>query len=203
MSKVMIPFDVRGYREAINRAVREAYLELKGRMVGEQVYGYSVAMHPDGSNIRAYLQSEEGLDRVAQKYVDSGRYQVTKGDLFKTLRVDLRWNCADGWLLASEASFAEVNEIIDRSFNSYWEEFSRSGCGELVYLENMAALVENRAAGVFAEEPNLVLNLYLGDQSDEDLLSWAKQVNEFEVFARYRKELKERVRAYKRLVFVG
>lgn len=187
----MVQFDVLRYRDAINLAVQESYLDLKRQLSGQHLYGFSIYMHPLGTCVSACLQSEEGLDRVAQTYVDSGRYQLENGDLFEALRILLRWNCADDWLIADESHFVEVNNIIDRSFESNWEEFTNAGCTQLVYLQNMAALVENRAKGLFTDQPHLVLNLYCGDQSDQELLAWANQVNTTEAYDVYKKELND------------
>jgi hypothetical protein len=180
------------FRSEMKEAIRLSFLSLQERLTGERLYGFSLHLGALGSFVGACGNTEEGLGRVVDVYRQRGHYQAKKGDLTTHLHMMLRWSCADGWLFVHDPYFTNANQLLHVSYESDPDVFYESGVTRLVYLECLAALADNDADGLFGrgqERETLTLNLYLGDQSDDDLLRWACQVNPDVVHARYRAEL--------------
>jgi hypothetical protein len=188
----------------MKEAIRLSFLDLQQKLAGERLYGFSLFLGTLGSFIAAKGNSEEALGRIVEVYRQTGDWTAKEGDLTTHLRTLLRWSCADGWLLLDDPYYSKANQLLHVSYESDPDEFYESGVTRLCYLECLAALADNDADGLFGrgkERQCLTLNLYLGDQSDEDLLRWAFQVNPFEVYERYRAELVAGHAAEKQLTY--
>ena len=104
----MLKFNTDLFRSEVAQAIRRSFLDLKQNLAGENLYGFSLCLESVGSFVGAYGNSEEGLGRIVQKYLEKGCYKAKKGDLTTHLNASLRWNCEDGWLALDEIGRAHV-----------------------------------------------------------------------------------------------
>jgi len=187
----MLQFSPEALRASLVLAIRAAFAEFKIQRANETLYGFSLSLEALGNFVAAYGASEEGLAREVARYQHKKFYQARQGDLAQHLTCDLRWNCENGWL-ALDGPFVSLNESLRASYDQDPEQFYESGHTRLVYTLCLAALAECDADGLFgrgAVRDSLTLNLSTNDDSDEQLLRWAAQVNPPHVSERYRAEL--------------
>lgn len=196
--------DVEQFRHELLQASAQSLVEAQ-RACGEgQLYGFSLVLDALGSAVSAIAQSEEGLERSVAKEAEGGYWATKTGNLRGLLAKMKRWTCED-WL-SCETFFGEANRLLHESYASNPEDFLERGSNRLVYLCCLTTLADLDVQGAFGNGKHreaIVLNLYLGDQSDEELLRWAIQVNPYEVYTRYATELQEAHAAFKELVYTG
>jgi len=198
----MIPLPVDAFRSALLEATRQAWEELKQRLPGERIYGFSLGLHALGSRVGpAFAQSEEGLTRAALESVQRG-YSARTGDALKLLRANNRWYASEGWIESEESYFRKAGDLLEVRFGSAWEEFVDNGTTGVVFETCRQVLRTMDAEADFGtgiDRELLTLNLYLGDQSDEQLIGWAKEVNTPENALRFAAELATGHVAYKQI----
>ena len=194
------------FRSEMNQAIRLSSRDLQQKLAGERLYGFSLCLESLGFFVGAYGNSEEGLDRVVDVYRKKGYYTAKKGDLTSHLRASLRWNCEDGWLALDDPYYTNSNELLRASYDSDPDQFYDRGCTRLVYLECLAALADCDRDGLFGrgrDRESLTLTMYLGDQSDQEWLGWAIQVNPDEVYNRFQAELAAGNAAHEQLIYTS
>ena len=190
--------DLDHFRNLLFQATGRALDEMRYVFANEQVYGVSLAVDRLGGDVILYAQSEEGLERTVTNEIENGRWVAKSGDLRSHVRAIYRWDCSTDWHYCDEQFFAADNLLID----SY-------GCNattRFVFLCCLATLAKHdveKAFGQGKQRESVVLNLYVGVQSDEDLVAWASLVNPYEVYTRFATELQHARKASKELEFVG
>lgn len=192
-------FDTVKFRNALIEAASEALIEVRRSFGEEDLYGFVLMLDGLGSVVSAAGQSEQALEQSA---VLNARYwKCETGNLNLLISKMHRWDCAE-WTIV-ERPFEKANSLLD---SVDYERLYDYGVSRLVYLSCLATLAELDANGVFGrgrERKSIVLNLFIGDQSDSDLLTWAKMVNPHEVFVRYKGEIHEARAVYEKLVYTG
>jgi hypothetical protein len=172
----------------------QAFLgNFRSTLPGETMYSFLFELPCEGTHAHAAVATEEGLIRVAEKYAGWG-YRAKDGDTAVALRTWLRWaGPEDGWFQGGDMDcFVTVSDAVDEAVAAgHMEPFD----GQLNTLA-LAALRAMDARGVFGvgiERDMVVLGMcYIGgDNSDEEFLGWAEEVNPPAVMSRLRREIKE------------
>jgi hypothetical protein len=180
-------------RDAIRAALRSAAEEYLRRVAalhpGETVYGFLLEMSAEGFSVYEAFDTEENLTRRAERCAadcpdDEDMNTVEKARAF------WRWGFADeGWCQPPNAAFDKVNALLDRARDEgLYEEYSddlEELCVEV--LKGMGA------AGAFDLGPGggqigVGLCFIGGENSPEEFLRWARQVNPQPVYRRLRRE---------------
>lgn len=197
----MKPLAVVEFQQHLREATHEAFLGARERCEGP-LYGFSLMLDRFGSVVCGIAQSEVGLVRaVAEEAVN---WTTDAGDLEKLVSQMKRWTC-ESWCNFAPA-FQNVNHLLEKCYSSGPEEYLHGGTTRLIFLSCLATLAELDVKCVFGkgnQRESLVLNLNVGDQSDEELCRWAVQVNPYEVYARYASELCEAHVAFNSLRYIG
>jgi len=191
--------DIRETSKLIREAVVKALAEFRSAPGGE-FYGLSLIMHPVGGLVGAAFATDTTLERAVTRCEQLG-YSVRSGDLRSALRDLVRWNCESGWLLVT-APFAQANAST-RAVMAKDQDPDGLAAARLVHGLCTVALLEadwNGAFGVGAARERITLNIWYGDQSTEDLLSWARPMNPHDVWLRLQEQLQARKAADARLV---
>ncbi|HEX4609247.1 MAG TPA: DUF4303 domain-containing protein [Urbifossiella sp.] len=150
-------------------------------------------MPPEGTHAHAAVATEEGLTRVAKKYMAKD-YAAGLDDAVPLLRTWLRWaGPEDGWFqgLNSDA-FTPASKLLDEAFAA---ELIKPFDGQLEALAQ-AALRQLDVVGVFGtgvarEAITLGLCYIGGDNSDEEFFAWAEDVNPPTVMQQLRRGIAE------------
>lgn len=203
---MFVPLKVAEFRAALLEGVRQAYIELKRRMATESLYGFSLCLNSLGQSVGGvYGLTEEKLNKTVINYISRG-YSALGCDLRNLLQVNLRWSVEDAGIYVDEQYFAEADRVLSASFESDWETFYENGTTRVVYGTCLHVLQELDAEGLFGrgqDRNRLVLNLWLGDQGDEELLSWAQQLNGDDIYSRFKSELAVSREAWKQIQSPG
>jgi hypothetical protein len=199
----MKTFDVDRFHRELRHATQQSILEMQRKLSGEHLYGVFLLADRLGASVALLAQSDEGLERSVCRNM---RQWTTKRGNLKTLVATMqRWDSSEDWVCLDN-QFVVTNRLLIDVYGSNPDEYFDSGQTRLVHLHCLATLADLDAAGAFGRgkaRESVVLNLYFGDQSDDDLLRWAIQVNPFEVYERYSTELQNARAAYQELEFVG
>lgn len=193
----MNPLRVDRCYAALRAGIKASFASLRQQYAGEQLYGYALVVGDMMNHVGAAAHTEEGLGRVADRYVSNG-YRATKGDAREQIRWLLRWNCDDGWthFAADPNPFATANTLLAACGDPH-EEFYDGGGTALAEELFLAALHECYAAGVFGKDEAVTVSLYTGDDAEKDVVRWVKRTNPPAVFERWKAEQKRGVRAAK------
>jgi hypothetical protein len=159
---------------------------------GETLYAFLFEISCEGFSAHGAVATEEGLARYAQAQLAKVR-PIKTADLLATLRSCFRWaGPEDGWYQQPDSAFDAVNELLSRAEAEGLYETYDGSLNELC----LKVLQEMDQAGLFGvgqERERVVLGIcYIGgDNSDEEFLGWAKQVNSPGVMQRLQQELKQ------------
>lgn len=198
----MLPLDVNAFRHHLLEATARSLAEAEQNRKAGPLYGFSLVLDRFGSAVAAISQNEEGLQQSVRKELDC--WTSAAGNTEELLRKTKRWT-GDGWL-TFEPLFEAANHLLDKSYVTDPEEYNGGGTTRLVFLSCLEVLAELDVRGVFGkgkQREAIVLNLNVGDQSDEELLRWAVQINPYEVYARFSAEIQEAHSAFDELTYVG
>jgi hypothetical protein len=172
-------------RAELNVGVRAALAHATAEHASEEIYGYSLALHPLGGFVSLAVGTERQLASAVERY--KAKWSSSDGDLDGLLRRRLRWNCDDGWHYLKH-EFDRANLQLAALIKAKPEAGQRLAHGTCV-----VALQELDWDGAFGDRgarDTVVVNIYYGDQRDEDLVTWAKQLNPFPVAQRFETELR-------------
>lgn len=151
---------------------------------GETLYGFLFEISCEGFSAHGAAATEEGLRRYAEEYA------AEDGGDADQLQAEFRWGSTeDAWYQQPDAAFDAVNRLLARAEREGLNEM----CGGVLEGLCIDVLKELDAAGTFgtgAARERVILGVcYIGgDNSPEEFLGWAKQVNPPRVFKRLRAE---------------
>ena len=185
-------FDFGRFHELLYSASKSAFKNIQHLRQDEHFYIFALYTCGDLAYVIPTSSTEEGLIVAAQKYSTIKRYQDFS---IEQLRERLRWSPCDSPLHTfGEEYFAEVNNFVAKvplildaipieeswlEFNSFVEQFIGVCISVLKQLDQ---------EGVFGEgeqRNSIVLNILMGDQSDEERIKYAKLLNPSSVYNRF------------------
>jgi hypothetical protein len=199
-------FDFEQLTYLLIEAARKAFLAVKQQYHSESIYGFALYTHGDWSYATVSSSSEEGLTRVAKKYLSYSSYQKYS---FLELQRILRWSPADSPLHeAGDEFFDDVNTALDNARdimdalydeeNDAWDEVDAFAQRiEHCFLTALQTLDREETFGKDEQRKKITINLLMGDQSDDIRIEYAKQLNPTEVWQRYAHEVSERNQLWK------
>jgi hypothetical protein len=153
---------------------------------GETLYGFLFEISCEGFSAHGAAATEEGLTRYAEKWV------AEEGGKLDELKAEFRWGSPeDAWYQQPDAVFDKVNKLLSQAEQQELYEMYDGTLNGLC----IGVLKEMDAAGVFGtglnrERVAVGLCYIGGDNSEEEFLGWAKQVNPSKVYKRLRQELR-------------
>lgn len=195
------PLDFQYLIHMLTQATRLAFQSLKQHYESEIIYAFALYTHGDFSYVTSTASSEEGLTKVAQKYIAEGRHNNRS---LSEQRILLRWSPADSLLHEVGGEFfndidpllEEANAIMDALYdeeNDSWdavEAFAQRV--ESSFIMALQTLDSEGLFGTGEQRKAITVNLLMGDQSDESRVQHAQQLNPPEVWQRLARELNER-----------
>ena len=153
----------------------------------EHIYILSLFTSGDYRYVVDSISTTEGLKRVAQKYLTYPNFQDW-GEI-NTAMEKLKWSQPDSpHHIRYQYFFDDANELIE----TFWEETPETDddymktC-QLIHESCELVLRDVRDKDLVADD--VVLNILMGDQSDEERYINAERINRPDVLRQYRKEL--------------
>ncbi len=200
-------FDYSDFYERLLLASRKGFHLLKDRHTGETFYCFAFYSHGSHSFLYPAASTEEGLSHVAQSYIDTypdryGRFTLAE------MRTRLRHSIADSPLNdpplilpvfqeicdLAEARSTGLFEVWSQLSNEYGEDraFEWVEPHDKKFLETcFAVLRQLEKEGMFGTQQDrerVILNFLTGDQSSQELLTYAAVLNPPHIVERYRTE---------------
>jgi hypothetical protein len=164
---------LRAAAEKFLRAVAEEH-------PGEILYGFLFEISREGFSAHGAAATEEGLRRYADECA------AEDGGDAEQLRSELRWGgTEDAWYQQPERAFGAVNRLLARAEREKLYE-AYAGVLEGLCIDVLKELDASGTFGKGTDRERVVLGVCYtgGDNSEEEFLGWAKQVNPPKVFER-------------------
>ncbi|WUI03031.1 DUF4303 domain-containing protein [Spirillospora sp. NBC_00431] len=173
---------------ALAESARAAFGEVRERHPGESFYFFALFTDAFAAYILPTSGSEEGLRRVAEKYVaEFGRTVEEQAD-------GLRWSPVDSpYHMFGEDHFGPVLELLGRRGDP-WQRDDDGLDAEIdarfeACFQALAMLDEEGFFGRGAERERVLVNVLQGDQSDRSILENARRLNPPGAVARLERDL--------------
>jgi hypothetical protein len=183
-------------REDICSALRSAAGEFLRRVAkenpGETMYAFLFEVSCEGFSAHGAVATEEALARYSKAQLARVK-PIKSPDPLAVVQSCFRWaGPEDGWYQQPDEAFDTVNEMLSRAETQSLYKMYDGSLNELC-LEVLREMDQAGCFGVRKDREPVVLGIcYIGgDNSDDEFLGWAKQVNSPSVMKRLRQELKQ------------
>jgi hypothetical protein len=183
-------------RDEICSALRSSAEDFLRRVAkanpGETLYAFLFEISCEGFSAHGAVATEEALARYAQAQLAKVK-PIKASDPLATAQSCFRWaGPEDGWYQQPDSAFKATNELLGRAQRQNLYDMYDGSLNEMC----LQVLRDMDKAGHFGkgrDRERIVLGIcYIGgDNSDEEFLGWAKQVNSTSVMKRLRQELKQ------------
>jgi hypothetical protein len=163
------------------QTTRETMRQFRREHPGEDLYAFALVPSPHHDGIICAFATEQGLDRVAGRYLASGSGS-REGDPLPLLRQWLRWaNPDDGWYFYGNG---------DDPFARLVPEYQGKGrpWTPPLCIEALQRLDAEGTFGAGADRERVVIGVTYGEDP-EDFARFAKDSNPAAVWARMRQEM--------------
>lgn len=189
-------FDRTGFTALLRTATEQVLRDLQQQIANERLYAFGLYTSSQGIYVVPTANTEEALARTARAAA------VSDGQPFELLWQSLRWSPCD-WeyhTFGSDTAFTAVRAFLQSGWSDDYATFHYDA--DVIYACCIDVLMQLRQDGWFDAtqgNPPIVLNLYMGDQSDEDRLQWASLLNSPECCKQLQQEFEQGYLAFRRL----
>lgn len=193
----MPSIDAQQFRDTLLHEVRSAWQLLRQTHPRDHFYCFGVYTMACAEYLTITASTEEGLSVVAEKYLARAG-----GD--RTLwRSCLRWSPCDSPLHEEGFNLLLRSQALrDSGPDPYDDTIEGSEAIALVFdtaVEVLKQLDSENAFGTEIERARLALGILMGDQSNENMIAFARRLNPKHIVDRLAKELEEGYEACKQL----
>ena len=196
----MIPssFDFQQFHTTLLEEARVGFHSIQQQHIGETFYCFALYTCGERGYIFPTASTEEGLTQVARKYMAVGD---NNGRTLEQLRLELRWSPCDSPLHSEgEAYCRRANEMLEpvpellqalyeREHNSWEQSDKLIEQLDSIFIDVLKQLDAEGVFGRGEHRESVVVNLLMGDQSDESRLAYAKQLNPREAYQKLEQDL--------------
>ncbi len=189
------PFDFEHFRSLLYEASRAAFPHVQRTHEGGKFYHFALSISPELGYVYPFSNTEEELTFVAQKFLAPGWHP---GLSLEEAREIVRWGSDNNHLRHADAEFFEgVNEflkpvpgILHRFPMDPWDQF-RAFCDRFigVCIDVLRQLDSEGVFGTGIRRNTAVVNIWVGDLTDERWLRYARQLNPDVVYERLERHL--------------
>ena len=193
----MSPIDRDTFHSTLKRELRSAWTALQLAHPTERFYSFGVYTTEVAGYLTVTASTEEGLATAAKTYADRNG-----GDPV-LIRASLRWSPCDSPLHAEGATLLAESDLLRQDGPDPYEDSAESGEAiDLIFDVAVMALRELDAEGIFGREverARLTLGIWMGDQSNEDRIEFARLLNPEPVAQRFAHEITAGTQAFFKL----
>ena len=196
----MVPgnFDFQQFQTTLLEEARVGFPGIQQQHRGETFYCFALYTYGERAYIFPTASTEEGLTQVARKYMAK---DYTQGRTLEQLRRELRWSPCDSPLHSEGGSYCQrANEqlepvpellqaLYDREHDSWEQSDKLIEQLDSIFLDVLKQLDAEGVFGRGEHRASVVVNLLMGDQSDESRLAYAKQLNPREAYQKLEEDL--------------
>jgi hypothetical protein len=181
----MQKLDLKKLEDELYRHGLAGFRRLRETHPKDEFYCFAFYTNGEMNYVGVTASTYQGLDKVAQEYKKKPRYMAMA---IEDLRLDLKWSpCdsplhdnADNDLTALDSLMQAVDAELSRRFDLKDDGKSFDEFVAQVRASFANALKRIDADGIFGsgeERKRVLVNLLMGDQSDEDRIGFAERVN--------------------------
>lgn len=177
------------FQTALDTATLRAAVKAAAQYSGEGIYSFALYTSNEYSYVIATVSTTVGLRTVAKRYMAQYNFEAP-WDTFEGAEKELKWSpCDSPHHDVFSEEFHEAQALLEELWNATdmdsYEEFEKTT--EAVHAAFIRSLGKVREAGVL--DRSVVLNLLMGDQSDEERLENATALNSPDTLAGFGKDL--------------
>lgn len=180
----MPPIDAQLFRETLLAEFRSAWQTLREKHPTELFYCFGLYTTGAAEYVMATASTEEGLSIATEKYL------ARKGGDQALMRLCLRWSFCDSPLHEEALHLLPRSHALKESVGDPYDE----DAVELVFdtaVDVLKQLDSERLFGTDLERARLTLGIWMGDQSNENMIAFVRQLNSPQIADRFAKELDE------------
>ncbi|HEX3186168.1 MAG TPA: DUF4303 domain-containing protein [Pyrinomonadaceae bacterium] len=193
----MSSIDTQLFRETLLTELRSAWQHLRQAHPLEHFYSFGLYTAPCAEYLMVTASTEEGLSAVTERYLAR-----EGGDPILT-RASLRWSPCDSPIhKEGESLLAKSEQIRANGPDPYEDSVEADKAIALVFdisVDVLRQLESEKVFGTDFERSQLVLGVWMGDQSDEERIEFVRQLNSPAVVRRFAKELEDGYSAFTEL----
>ena len=183
------------FRDTMRDELRSAWLTLRDRHRDDRFYAFGFYTSELASDLMVTASTEEGLSAVTGRYVAKLHRDPA------LTRASLRWSPCDSPLhIEGSDLLPRSSELRNAGPDPYDDTPEADQAVALVFHTAVEALQQLDRDGAFgrdAEREQLVLGVWKGDQSDEERIEFARQLNPKPVVQRFVRELTAARKAFR------
>ena len=193
----MSSIDAQLFRETLLAEFRSAWQVLRETHPTEHFYCFGLYTAGCAEYVMVTASTEEGLSIATEKYLarDGGDPALT--------RACLRWSFSDSPLHEEGMNLLPRSQALRESGPDPYDDTDEAAEAiALVFDTAVDVLKQMDSEKVFGtdfERARLVLGIWMGDQSDEDRIAYARRLNPPSIVNRFVKELEEGYQACRRI----
>jgi hypothetical protein len=193
-------FDRVRFTALMRTATEQAFRDLQRQIGNERLYTFGLYTNGEGTYALPTANTEEALVRKARAEA------AIHGQMIELYQESLRWSPCD-WEyheVGGDTAFTAVDTFLETGWTDDYTSFHYDA--DTIYACCLDVLSQLRHDGLFttqqAERP-IVLNLFMGDQSDEKRLEWASLLNGPDCCAQLQHEFEQGYAAFRQLADAG
>ena len=176
--------------DELTNALKAVVADAKQRLAGQTIYSIAIYTSGEYSYVIDSVMTLEGLSDVAKDYLKDDRYKQEWGTL-DTACAALKWSAPDS---PYHEAFAKHFDAAQQTLDAIWQQKGESNdpyaIAHLYHIhEAIAAALRRLAASNSASNDNVTYNILMGDQSDEERLLNAENLNPEPIANALRREL--------------
>jgi hypothetical protein len=183
----MTSIDFQMFRDTLLTEFQLAWQVLREAHPTDHFYSFGLYTTPLAEYLMVTASTEEGLSIVTEHYLASDG-----GDASLT-RASLRWSPCDSPLHQEGTDLLPKAQLLRANGPDPYEDTIESDeAVALVFevaVDVLKQLDNEKIFGTDLERSRLVLGIWMGDQSDEERIEFARQLNPKRVVERFAKEL--------------
>lgn len=177
------------FRQTLLAELRSAWQRLRQAHPNEHFYSFGLYTTELAEYLMVTASTEEELSVVTERYLAS------KGGDPTLTRASLRWSPCDSPLHEEGASLLAQSGLLRAAGPDPYDETQEADDAvALVFGTAVDALEQLDQEGIFGadlERARLIVGVWKGDQSDEERIAFARQLNAASAVQRFAKELEE------------
>lgn len=180
----MSSIDARLFRETLLDEFRSAWQTLRERHPTEHFYCFGLYTTGAAEYVMATACTEEGLSIATEKYL------AREGGDPGLMRLCLRWSFCDSPLHEEALNLLPRSHALRDAVGDPYDEDAI----ELVFdtaVDVLKQLDSEKLFGTDLERARLTLGIWMGDQSNENMIAFVRRLNPGSIVNRFAKELDE------------
>ena len=181
-----LQFDAPYFTAIVSTLAQTAFQDILSQIGDEHLYAFGLYTNGEGSYVLPTSNTEEALDRKATASAAGNTALLTLH------HQSLRWSPCD-WQyheVGGDAAVEQVAQYLEQGWNAnYTDYLFDPEVIEMCCIEALRQLQCDRFFTLPENQSPVLVNVFKGDQSDEELIAFAQQLNDETLCTQFQQEL--------------